>query len=94
MVAVSHSYLWCPVSTHLHHGNTAPLIPTCQLVTTLSLISHSLSTLQIMACSAIYFLDNKGKVLLCRNYRGDIDNSVIDSFISKFRQYTAVVTVS
>ena len=67
-----------------------------------------------MACSAIYFLDNKGKVcydwsrviilasdwsiiglnslpalywlmfqvLLNRNYRGDIDNSVIDSFIS------------
>ena len=36
-----------------------------------------------MACSAIYFLDNKGKVLLCRNYRGDIDNTVIDNFISK-----------
>ena len=35
-----------------------------------------------MACSAIYFLDNKGKVLLNRNYRGDIDNSVIDNFIS------------
>merc|ERR1711997_480155 len=36
----------------------------------------------IMACSAIYFLDNKGKVLLCRNYRGDIDNNVIETFIS------------
>merc|ERR1712156_657997 len=36
----------------------------------------------IMACSAIYFLDNKGKVLLCRNYRGDIDNNVIENFIS------------
>ena len=35
-----------------------------------------------MACSAFYFLDNKGKVLLNRNYRGDIDNSVIDNFIS------------
>ena len=37
-----------------------------------------------MACSAIYFLDNKGKVLLCRNYRGDIDNNVIENFISKY----------
>ena len=36
-----------------------------------------------MACSAIYFLDSKGKVLLCRNYRGDIDNTVIDNFISE-----------
>ena len=34
-----------------------------------------------MACSAIYFLDMKGKVLISRNYRGDIDNSVIDKFI-------------
>ena len=34
-----------------------------------------------MACSAIYFLDSKGKVLISRNYRGDIDNSVIDKFI-------------
>ena len=37
-----------------------------------------------MACSAIYFLDSKGKVLLCRNYRGDIDNTVIDNFISEY----------
>jgi len=34
-----------------------------------------------MACSAIYFLDMKGKVLINRNYRGDIDNTVIDKFI-------------
>ena len=34
-----------------------------------------------MACSAIYFLDMKGKVLLHRNYRGDIENTVIDKFI-------------
>jgi len=34
-----------------------------------------------MACSAIYILDMKGKVLLSRNYRGDIENSVIDKFI-------------
>ena len=32
-----------------------------------------------MACSAIYILDMKGKVLLSRNYRGDIENSVIDT---------------
>lgn len=36
-----------------------------------------------MACSAIYFLDMKGKVLISRNYRGDIDNSVIDKFIGE-----------
>jgi len=34
-----------------------------------------------MACSAIYFLDMKGKVLMYRNYRGDIENTVIDKFI-------------
>ena len=34
-----------------------------------------------MACSAIYFLDMKGKVLVNRNYRGDIENNVIDKFI-------------
>jgi len=34
-----------------------------------------------MACSAIYILDMKGKVLMSRNYRGDIENSVIDKFI-------------
>jgi len=34
-----------------------------------------------MACSAIYFLDMKGKVLMNRNYRGDIENNVIDKFI-------------
>ena len=36
-----------------------------------------------MACSAIYFLDMKGKVLMYRNYRGDIENTVIDKFIGR-----------
>ena len=36
-----------------------------------------------MACSAIYFLDMKGKVLMSRNYRGDIENTVIDKFIGQ-----------
>jgi len=31
--------------------------------------------------SAIYFLDIKGKVLISRNYRGDVDNNVIEKFI-------------
>ena len=39
-----------------------------------------------MACSAIYFLDMKGKVLIYRNYRGDIENSVIDKFIGKIKE--------
>ena len=34
-----------------------------------------------MSVSAIYILDLKGKVLLCRNYRGDIDMSMIDKFM-------------
>ena len=37
-----------------------------------------------MACSAIYFLDMKGKVLMYRNYRGDIENTVIEKFIGWF----------
>ncbi|CAG2167010.1 unnamed protein product [Oppiella nova] len=34
-----------------------------------------------MSSSAIYFLDLKGKVLISRNYRGDIDMNSIDKFI-------------
>ncbi|KAI1286306.1 AP-1 complex subunit mu-1 [Halotydeus destructor] len=33
------------------------------------------------ALSAIYFLDMKGKPLIARNYRGDIDTSVIEKFM-------------
>jgi len=36
-----------------------------------------------MSASAIYILDMKGKVLICRNYRGDIDMSVVDKFMPK-----------
>ncbi|XP_062920450.1 AP-1 complex subunit mu-1-like isoform X1 [Mobula hypostoma] len=34
-----------------------------------------------MAFSAIYFLDNKGQVLISRNYRGDVEMSVIEKFM-------------
>lgn len=34
-----------------------------------------------MSASAVYVLDVKGKVLICRNYRGDIDMAVIDKFM-------------
>ena len=34
-----------------------------------------------MTLSAIYLLDMKGKVLVSRNYRGDIENNLIDKFI-------------
>ncbi|XP_054154417.1 AP-1 complex subunit mu-1-like [Oppia nitens] len=34
-----------------------------------------------MSSSAIYFLDLKGKVLISRNYRGDVDMNSIDKFI-------------
>ncbi|CAN7937381.1 unnamed protein product [Ixodes hexagonus] len=35
-----------------------------------------------MSASAIYILDLKGKVLISRNYRGDIDMSSIDKFMT------------
>jgi hypothetical protein len=34
-----------------------------------------------MSSSVIYVLDLKGKVLISRNYRGDLDTSVIDKFM-------------
>uniref|UniRef100_A0A8R1XZJ1 MHD domain-containing protein n=1 Tax=Onchocerca volvulus TaxID=6282 RepID=A0A8R1XZJ1_ONCVO len=34
-----------------------------------------------MSCSAIYILDLKGKAIISRNYRGDIDMSIIDKFM-------------
>lgn len=34
-----------------------------------------------MSSSAIFVLDVKGKVLISRNYRGDMDLSVIDKFM-------------
>lgn len=34
-----------------------------------------------MSSSAIYILDVKGKVLISRNYRGDIDLGVIEKFM-------------
>lgn len=39
-----------------------------------------------MACSAILVLDLKGKVLLARDYRGDIPLKYADRFISKVNE--------
>lgn len=36
-----------------------------------------------MACHAIYILDLKGKVIISRNYRGDLPSNVAHRFISK-----------
>lgn len=36
-----------------------------------------------MSCSAVFILDLKGKVIISRNYRGDIDMNVIDKFIPR-----------
>ncbi|KTG44655.1 hypothetical protein cypCar_00038867 [Cyprinus carpio] len=35
-----------------------------------------------MSASAVYVLDLKGKVLICRNYRGDVDMSEIEHFMT------------
>uniref|UniRef100_UPI00358EC070 AP-1 complex subunit mu-1 isoform X1 n=1 Tax=Myxine glutinosa TaxID=7769 RepID=UPI00358EC070 len=34
-----------------------------------------------MSASAVFILDLKGKVLICRNYRGDVDTSQIEHFL-------------
>ncbi|KAF6770424.1 hypothetical protein AHF37_09829 [Paragonimus kellicotti] len=34
-----------------------------------------------MVVSGLYILDNKGKVLIYRNYRGDVENSAIEKFL-------------
>nr|CAD2200457.1 unnamed protein product [Meloidogyne enterolobii] len=34
-----------------------------------------------MSCSAIFILDQKGNVIMSRNFRGDIDVSVIEKFM-------------
>lgn len=34
-----------------------------------------------MSISCLYFLDTKGKVLISRNYRGDVDTNVIEKFL-------------
>jgi hypothetical protein len=34
-----------------------------------------------MVASAIYFLDAKGKVLISRNYRGDVTRAAVDKCV-------------
>jgi len=36
-----------------------------------------------MAASAVFILDQKGKILICRNYRGDVPMNVASPFINK-----------
>lgn len=36
-----------------------------------------------MAASALFILDQKGKILISRNYRGDVPMSVASRFLSK-----------
>jgi len=39
-----------------------------------------------MACSAIFILDLKGKVVISRDYRGDVDPKVAEKFVSKMNE--------
>jgi len=41
------------------------------------------------AISALFFLDTKGRVLLCRDYRGDVPLSCADKFISRLHETEA-----
>jgi hypothetical protein len=36
-----------------------------------------------MAASAVFIMDHRGKILISRNYRGDVPMSVASRFISK-----------
>ncbi|TMS22942.1 AP-1 complex subunit mu-2 [Larimichthys crocea] len=40
-----------------------------------------------MSASAIFVLDLKGKVLICRNYKGDVDMAEIDHFLPLLMQH-------
>jgi len=35
-----------------------------------------------MSCSGVYILDSKGKALISRNYRGDVENADVDKFMT------------
>jgi AP-1 complex subunit mu len=39
-----------------------------------------------MAANAIYILDLKGKVILTRNYRGDLPSNVVQRFVTKLME--------
>ncbi|GCC31853.1 hypothetical protein chiPu_0010313 [Chiloscyllium punctatum] len=39
-----------------------------------------------MSASAVFILDLKGKLLICRNYKGDVDMSEIEHFIPMLTQ--------
>ncbi len=47
-----------------------------------------------MTLSAIYLLDMKGKVLVSRNYRGDIENNLIDKFIGLVTEKVNSIQIS
>lgn len=36
-----------------------------------------------MVCSAIFFMDLKGKVLISRNYRGDVSRAQADKCVQR-----------
>lgn len=36
-----------------------------------------------LGCSAIYFLDQKGKIIISRDYRGDLPQGIVERFQRK-----------
>ena len=36
-----------------------------------------------LGCSAIYFLDQKGKIIISRDYRGEVNSSITERFQRK-----------
>jgi hypothetical protein len=44
------------------------------------------------ACSAVFILDSKGKLLISRNYRGDIPMSVAEKFANRVMEEVSCIT--
>ena len=43
-------------------------------------------------CSAVLILDQKGKVLISRNYRGDVPYNVADRFVSFVAEHEVLLS--
>ena len=46
------------------------------------------------AISAIYFLDRKGRIIIFRNYRGEVDQDISEGFINEVLELDEVCDMS
>jgi hypothetical protein len=45
-----------------------------------NIIKRKNITMSGLGCSAIYFLDQKGKIIISRDYRGDVGQNITERF--------------